>query len=430
MCNVFQVLSYRLHREMDMFKPHRATAEEMSQYHSPDYIDFIKSKVNLRSKYTSEQCEKFNFGEQGDCPLFSGVYEFCQISCGGSIDGALRLNHELNETCINWTGGLHHARKREAAGFCYTNDIVLGILELLKRHKRVLYIDIDIHHGDGVEEAFYFTDRVFTCSFHRYGEDFFPGTGPITDFGEREGKFCTANFPLKDGLSDEDFLEIFCPIIDKIMERYEPSAIVLQCGADSLLGDRLGCFCLSVKGHAAAVAHVRNYRVPLLVLGGGGYTVSNVARCWAYETALLTTIQSNCINSFDPGADVSNKEMKERNLGKFTGKLNMYDISSMRHFTDIISHDIPEHDTFYEYYAPSYTLDLRHKFQPTNANTEEMLRKYKRQILQNLDRLKGPPSVQFQEIQYNETEQKIMNDMEEAAEMEQDDNEENDRDPK
>lgn len=97
---------------------------------------------------------------------------------GCSIDAALKLNHGLTDIAVNWSGGLHHAKKMEASGFCYINDIVLAILELLKHHPRVLYIDIDIHHGDGVEEAFYVTDRVMTVSFHKFG-DFFPGTGDI-----------------------------------------------------------------------------------------------------------------------------------------------------------------------------------------------------------------------------------------------------------
>lgn len=100
--------------------------------------------------------------------------------CWTSIftEGAARLNRGLCDIAINWAGGLHHAKKSEASGFCYVNDIVLGILELLRYYPRVLYIDIDVHHGDGVEEAFYTTDRVMTCSFHKYGE-FFPGTGEL-----------------------------------------------------------------------------------------------------------------------------------------------------------------------------------------------------------------------------------------------------------
>lgn len=128
-----------------------------------------------------------NLGPFTDCPVFDGMYDFCSLYSGGSIDGAMKLNHGLVDIAINWAGGLHHAKKSEASGFCYVNDIVLGILELLKYHARVLYIDIDIHHGDGVEEAFYTTDRVMTVSFHKFG-DFFPGTGDLKDDGVDKGK--------------------------------------------------------------------------------------------------------------------------------------------------------------------------------------------------------------------------------------------------
>ena len=102
------------------------------------------------------------------------------------------------DVAVNWAGGLHHAKKSEASGFCYVNDIVLAILELLKHHQRVLYIDVDIHHGDGVEEAFYTTDRVMTVSFHKYGE-YFPGTGDLKDIGAAAGKYYSLNYPLRDG---------------------------------------------------------------------------------------------------------------------------------------------------------------------------------------------------------------------------------------
>ena len=108
--------------------------------------------------------------------MFDGLFEFCQLSAGGSVAGAIKLNKQACDIALNWGGGLHHAKKSEASGFCYVNDIVLAILELLKYHQRVLYIDIDIHHGDGVEEAFYTTDRVMTVSFHKYGE-YFPVLG-------------------------------------------------------------------------------------------------------------------------------------------------------------------------------------------------------------------------------------------------------------
>jgi len=194
---------------------------------------------------------------------------------------------------FNWSGGLHHAKQSEASGFCYVNDCVLAILELLKVYQRVLYIDIDIHHGDGVEEAFYLTDRVMTCSFHKF-KDYFPGTGHIEDIGKDAGLYHAVNFPLDEGLDDESFIYIFKPVINKIIENFRPEAILLQCGADSLAGDRLGCFNLSVKGHGEAARYIKSFNIPTLLLGGGipyinagGYTLRNVPRCWTYETSVI-----------------------------------------------------------------------------------------------------------------------------------------------
>uniref|UniRef100_H0X3X3 Histone deacetylase 2 n=2 Tax=Otolemur garnettii TaxID=30611 RepID=H0X3X3_OTOGA len=277
------LLNYGLYRKMEIYRPHKATAEEMTKYHSDEYIKFLRSiRPDNMSEY-SKQMQRFNVGE--DCPVFDGLFEFCQLSTGGSVAGAVKLNRQQTDMAVNWAGGLHHAKKSEASGFCYVNDIVLAILELLKYHQRVLYIDIDIHHGDGVEEAFYTTDRVMTVSFHKYGE-YFPGTGDLRDIGAGKGKYYAVNFPMRDGIDDESYGQIFKPIISKVMEMYQPSAVVLQCGADSLSGDRLGCFNLTVKGHAKCVEVVKTFNLPLLMLGGGGYTIRNVARCWTYETAV------------------------------------------------------------------------------------------------------------------------------------------------
>ncbi|KAJ7522631.1 hypothetical protein O6H91_18G020400 [Diphasiastrum complanatum] len=151
------VLAYGLHNKMEVYRPHKAYPVELAQFHSTDYIDFLhRITPNMQEQYAKELL-RYNMGE--DCPVFDNLFEFCQIYAGGTIDAAHRLNYGLCDIAINWAGGLHHAKKCEASGFCYVNDLVLGILELLKYHARVLYIDIDVHHGDGVEEAFYLTDR-------------------------------------------------------------------------------------------------------------------------------------------------------------------------------------------------------------------------------------------------------------------------------
>eukprot|EP00457_Paulinella_chromatophora_P006741 gb/GEZN01006760.1/.p1 GENE.gb/GEZN01006760.1/~~gb/GEZN01006760.1/.p1 ORF type:complete len:445 (+),score=54.09 gb/GEZN01006760.1/:167-1336(+) len=337
---------------MQIYRPHPASREEMNKFHSLDYIDFLHRVTPDNAKDYMHQLRTFNLGSYTDCPVFDGLYEFCQLSVGGSLDGATRLNHGLVDIAVNWAGGLHHAKKAESSGFCYINDIILAILELLKYHPRVLYVEIDVHHGDGVEEAFYCTDRVMTASFHKFG-DFFPGTGDIKDSGYGKGKNYSINFPLEDGITDSVYHSVFKPVMQKIMETYRPNAIVLQCGADSLTGDRLGRFNLTTKGHGDCVKFIKSFGLPLLVLGGGGYNIRNVARCWAYETSLL--------------------------------------------LDSPISNNIPE-NTYMPYYAPTYKLHLQPDESVPDRNTKEQLERTKMQVFQILSQLDHAPSVQMQKV--------------------------------
>jgi len=261
------------------------------------------------------------------------------------------IEKKLTDIAINWAGGLHHAKKSEASGFCYINDIVLAILELLKYHQRVLYIDIDIHHGDGVEEAFYTTDRVMTVSFHKFGE-YFPGTGDLRDIGAGRGKYYAVNFPLRDGIDDDSYETIFKPVMTKVMESYQPNAVVLQCGADSLTGDRLGCFNLTLKGHGKCVEFMKGFNLPLLLVGGGGYTIRNVARAWTYETAIAL-----------------NQE---------------------------IPNELPYND-YFEYYGPDFKLHISPSNMP-NQNNTDYLDKIKVKLFDNLRMLPHVPGVQMQPI--------------------------------
>jgi len=202
------VLSYGLYKKMECYHPHPASQGELSKFHSEDYVSFLSRITPDNLRQFSTQMQKFNAGDMTDCPVFDGLFEFAQLYTGASIDGAIKLNNSETDIAINWSGGLHHAKKSEASGFCYINDIVLAILELLKVHARVLYIDIDVHHGDGVEEAFYCTDRVMTFSLHKYG-DFFPGTGHIKDVGAKEGTGYSVNAPLTSGMTDKAYEDIF-----------------------------------------------------------------------------------------------------------------------------------------------------------------------------------------------------------------------------
>ncbi|CAM9138542.1 unnamed protein product [Discosporangium mesarthrocarpum] len=340
------VVNYGMYRMMDVFRPKPISSQQMTRFHSDDYINFLRIVTldNMALDIHTDSLARFNVGE--DCPVFDGLYEFCQLYTSGSIGGAVRLNNKQSDVVINWAGGLHHAKKSEASGFCYVNDCVLAILELLKAHQRVLYIDIDIHHGDGVEEAFYATNRVMTVSFHKFGE-YFPGTGDVKDVGVEAGKNYAINFPLLDGINDESYQSIFKPVIEKVMEHFVPEAIVMQCGADSLSGDRLGCFNLSLRGHGECVSYIKSFNVPLLVLGGGGYTLRNVPRCWAYETGLLL--------DHDPA-------------------------------------DMLPYNDYFEYYGPDYRLHMPIS-NMENMNTPQNLEKTKLELFEILRSLEPVPGV-------------------------------------
>ena len=315
----------------------------MTRYHSDNYIGFLREATP--KSLTPFQCNSFCIGE--DCPLFPGVYDFCQLSAGGSICGAQKLNSGAYDVAVNWAGGLHHARRGEASGFCYVNDIVLGILELLKVHERVLYVDIDIHHGDGVEEAFYGTPRVMTLSFHKYG-NYFPYSGAIDDIGVGPGKYHAVNFPLQDGITDAAYETIFKPVVQSIMDRYKPGAVVLQCGADSLSGDRLGTFNMTLGGHGACAEFIRSFNLPTLVVGGGGYTVRNVARCWCNETAIM--------------------------LG------------------EKLPDDLP-YTEYLEYFTPDFHLQIQPTPGVVDFNTPEYLNTMRARILDNLRYAEGTPQI-------------------------------------
>ncbi|KAI0799135.1 hypothetical protein GGR55DRAFT_670598 [Xylaria sp. FL0064] len=343
------IMNYGVYKKMEIYRAKPATRLEMTQFHTDEYIDFLQKVSPENMDNFQREQTKFNVGD--DCPVFDGLFEFCGISAGGSMEGAARLNRQKCDMAVNWAGGLHHAKKSEASGFCYVNDIVLGILELLRFNKRVLYIDIDVHHGDGVEEAFYTTDRVMTVSFHKYGE-YFPGTGELRDVGIGAGKYYAVNFPLRDGIDDSSYKSVFEPVISSVMEFYNPDAVVLQCGGDSLSGDRLGCFNLSMEGHANCVKFVKSFNRPTLVVGGGGYTMRNVARTWAFETGLLVDAHMDRTLPFNE---------------------------------------------YYEYYGPDYELDVRAS-NMENANSPEYLEKIKNQLIENLRRTAHVPSVQMQDV--------------------------------
>jgi acetoin utilization deacetylase AcuC-like enzyme len=346
------VVGYGLHKKLDIYDARKATEEEMSLFHTKDYVDFLKRVTPANYSNFSKFLTRFNIGVD-DCPVFDGVYDFCRFSSGASLECARKIVDGSSDIAINWSGGLHHAKKFEASGFCYVNDIVLAILQLLRVYPRVVYIDIDVHHGDGVQEAFYQSNRVMSVSFHRYDGEFFPGTGALEEIGSKDGKFYTVNVPLQESIDDKSYAYIFKSVMTNVMKSFQPSVVVLQCGADSLASDRLGCFNMSIKGHGDCVAFMKTFNVPMIVLGGGGYTIRNVARCWTYETSVLA------------GMDLPN--------------------------------ELPPND-YLSHFGPDYSLHPNIISSSYNKNSRQYLETINVQVAEYLRFLDGAPSVQMQEI--------------------------------
>lgn len=344
------VSSYGLHKIMDLYETRPATVEEMEEFHSEDYIQFL-SKVtpdNL-SKMPRGTFEKFNIGD--DCPIFQNIYDYSTLYTGASLDASRKLINDQSDIAINWSGGLHHAKKNNPSGFCYINDIVLAIINLLRYHPRVLYIDIDLHHGDGVQEAFYTTDRVYTISFHKYNGEFFPGTGDLDETGCAKGKHFALNVPLDDGIDDDSYINLFKSIIDPLITSYKPTVIIQQCGADSLGHDRLGCFNLNIKAHGECVKFVRSFGIPMLVVGGGGYTPRNVSRLWTYETGILNNV--------------------------------------------LLPKDLPENIPFRDFFGPDHSLYPVLDDLYENKNSKKFLEDIRIRCLENIRYMQGAPSVRM-----------------------------------
>ena len=222
-----------------------------------------------------------------ETPVFLGLYECAALACGATLAGAqLILDGEV-EVAFNPSGGFHHAHASQASGFCYLNDVVLGCARLAAAGRRVLFLDIDVHHCDGVQDAFYDRSDVFVMSFHETGRLLFPGTGFEDDVGVGAGAGYTANVPLPAGLYDEAFLEAFRAVGVPLIRAYAPDVIVLELGMDGLSGDPLAHQNLTNNAYADLIGEVLGFARPVLATGGGGYHVGNTVRGWALAWRIL-----------------------------------------------------------------------------------------------------------------------------------------------
>jgi acetoin utilization protein AcuC len=274
---------------MRMVETREATEEDLSLFHSRDYLDVLK-----RASHGSPVADAFMYGlGPGDNPIFEGLWEWSLLATGASIQGAKMVAEKEADIAFNIAGGLHHAFEDRASGFCYVNDPVIIMLWLLDRGKRVAYIDIDAHHGDGVQRAFYQTNGVMTISLHESGSFLFPGSGFEYEMGEGDGVGFSINIPLHPFTGDETYLWTFEEVVLPLIRGFKPEVMVTQLGVDTFYTDPLAHLCLTTNGYTRVIEKLKDLSIPWVALGGGGYEVANVARAWTLAWAIMNEVDLN-----------------------------------------------------------------------------------------------------------------------------------------
>jgi len=265
----------------------KAKDEDLALFHSREYLDVLEQANDGHSRGNA-----YSYGlGPGDNPVFPGLYDWSRWVTGATLQAVDFVANEKGEVAFNIAGGLHHALRSGASGFCYTNDPVIGILRLLSRGNRVAYIDIDAHHGDGVQKAFYHTDKVLTISLHESGSTLFPGTGFEYEIGEGKGEGYAVNLPFLAHTDDEVYLWAFEEIVPPLIRAFCPDVVVTQLGVDTFYNDPLANLHLSILGFEKIVRRIKSVAPRWVALGGGGYDVSNVARAWTLAWALMNGVE-------------------------------------------------------------------------------------------------------------------------------------------
>ncbi len=269
-------------------EPAPAGIEELLTFHTREYIDVLRASNNGEEVSGAEE---YGLGP-GDNPVFKGLFDGSLLVAGASLLAADLVESGEAEIAFNIAGGLHHARPSQASGFCYINDPVLAIKALVARGRRVAYIDIDAHHGDGVQWAFYDTDRVLTISLHETGRFLFPGTGFAQELGEGPGEGYSVNIPLPPEADDEVFAHAFSAVVPGLIEQFKPDIVVSQLGVDTFRSDPLTHLNITTNGFCKVVAMIKSLAPKWVALGGGGYDVANVARAWTLAWAVMNDAEA------------------------------------------------------------------------------------------------------------------------------------------
>jgi acetoin utilization protein AcuC len=273
LCRALGWLGAPVYRDAPM-----ATDGDILRFHDAGYVAALR-RAEAAGAVTPEDRDRYRIGTDSN-PVYAEMFRRPAISAGGVLL-ATRLTQAGGVVHVPG-GGTHHGRADRASGFCYLNDCVLGILSWLDQGlTRVLYLDLDAHHGDGVQDALAGDRRVLTVSIHEAGR--WPNTGRLEDRAGGSAR----NLPVPPGYNDSESRFLLAEAILPLVARFRPQAILMQCGADALEEDPLARLALSNNAYWAAVAAVMPLAPRLVVLGGGGYNPYTVGRCWAGIWATL-----------------------------------------------------------------------------------------------------------------------------------------------
>ncbi len=275
---------------IEVVKPISATREEILLFHENDYVRLV------------EEYSKKGSGllDAGDTPAFKGCYEATSLVVGASIVAADAVMSGRLSHAFNPSGGLHHAHPERASGFCIFNDPAIVIAHLKSKYslRRIVYLDIDAHHGDGVMYGYYADPTVLDIDLHESGRFLFPGTGFPDETGKGAAKGLKLNIPLLPYTGDEAFLLAFHQVVPEAVRKFRPEIILIQCGADGHLDDRLAQLRLTTKVYTEVVNQMHDLAHELcngnlLLFGGGGYTLANVPRVWTVAFSTLAGVKPN-----------------------------------------------------------------------------------------------------------------------------------------
>ena len=272
--------------------PRLATDDEIAIFHDTDYIDVVKA---IDAGAIVPGMDQFGFGP-GDNPPRPGMYRHAALAAGGAMLAAERILSDQTKNAFVPAGGMHHhAMHDRASGFGIFNDAVIAIKHLNAQGLRVFYVDIDVHHGDGVQAGLYETDRTMTVSIHESGQWLFPGTGGPAETGIGDGEDYSVNIPLAPYTDDHLWHQAFDAIIPDLARAFEPDLIFTQLGIDTHRNDPLAHLSLTTQGHNLAVqkfaALANELDCPWIAVGGGGYDMSAVARAWTMDLATMANLE-------------------------------------------------------------------------------------------------------------------------------------------